>query len=233
MTSRTSRFDRVQSERRATIAALQAIATIGGKFHEALDLGFGPMGTDSLAYHVSDWNTSIWGAVASNYKYACEINAFAIERVDGSGNMRGYRLIRYNEKGGHTYSGETFATAEAFADAMRTVEDLATHPACKVQGRGSYPTSLVIIGRCARVSGNTYHTAEIFIDGSFYAKTPIAYGYDLQYLDTAHDLLIENGKLPPRKIYQSGAKESLRNACERVTCILTHSHADVKGKASL
>jgi antirestriction protein len=47
-----------------------------------------------------------------------------------------------------------------------------------------------------RVNGNTYHTAEVFVNDKFVAKSRMTYGYDEQYLQTAKELLLENYNLP-------------------------------------
>jgi len=47
-----------------------------------------------------------------------------------------------------------------------------------------------------RVNGNTYHTAEIFVNDKFVAKSRMTYGYDEQYVQTAKELLLENYNLP-------------------------------------
>ena len=60
--------------------------------------------------------------------------------------------------------------------------------------------SLEIIGRrwFQRTHGNTYHTAEIVLDGKTVHKTPKEYGYGEQYVASARDWLVENGYLPKR-----------------------------------
>ena len=55
--------------------------------------------------------------------------------------------------------------------------------------------SITIVGRRwfdAR-NGNTYHTAEIIIDGKLAHKTDMEYGYDECYIQTAFGWLDENG----------------------------------------
>jgi hypothetical protein len=44
--------------------------------------------------------------------------------------------------------------------------------------------------------GNTYHTAEIFIDGKLVHKTKIDYGYGDQYIASAVEWLVKNKYLP-------------------------------------
>jgi hypothetical protein len=60
--------------------------------------------------------------------------------------------------------------------------------------------ALTIIGRrwFDRTYGNTYHTAEIIINGETIHKTPMEYGYESQYVTTATKWLTDNKylKLP-------------------------------------
>jgi hypothetical protein len=49
----------------------------------------------------------------------------------------------------------------------------------------------------ARGAGNTYHTAQIVIDGKTVHKTPRAYGYGEQYVQSATEWLVANGHLSP------------------------------------
>jgi len=55
-----------------------------------------------------------------------------------------------------------------------------------------------IIGRRWRDSfGNTYHTAHLYVNGSFYKSSAITYGYDRQYFETGKKLAIEEGQNGP------------------------------------
>jgi hypothetical protein len=60
------------------------------------------------------------------------------------------------------------------------------------------PKSIIIIGRrwFQRTNGNTYHTAEIIIDGETVHKTPFAYGYGDQYTQSAFEWLVKSGTIP-------------------------------------
>lgn len=71
--------------------------------------------------------------------------------------------------------------------------------------------SLTIIGRrwFSRPNGNTYHTAQIIVDGETVAKTPMQYGYGNQYVWTAGQWLEDNGYMPERKHHDNGSGESL------------------------
>ena len=56
------------------------------------------------------------------------------------------------------------------------------------------PKSITIIGRrwFERTNGNTYHTAEVIIDGEHAHTTGITYGYGNQYRQTALQWVKEN-----------------------------------------
>lgn len=58
--------------------------------------------------------------------------------------------------------------------------------------------TLRIVGRrwFQKTYGNTYHTAEIILDGKTIHKTPISYGYGDQYLTSAVEWLQSVGLLP-------------------------------------
>ena len=47
-----------------------------------------------------------------------------------------------------------------------------------------------------RVNGNTYHTAEVEVNGTTLGKSPMTYGYDEQYLETGKEILLEHYDLP-------------------------------------
>jgi hypothetical protein len=55
-----------------------------------------------------------------------------------------------------------------------------------------------VIGRrwFDRVNGNTYHTAEVEVNGTTLGKSPMTYGYDDQYLETAKEILLEQYDFP-------------------------------------
>jgi hypothetical protein len=58
--------------------------------------------------------------------------------------------------------------------------------------------NVLVIGRrwFDRVNGNTYHTAEVEVNGKFVGKSPMTYGYDEQYLQTAKEILLEHYDFP-------------------------------------
>ena len=47
-----------------------------------------------------------------------------------------------------------------------------------------------------RVNGNTYHTAEVEVNGTTLGKSPMTYGYDEQYLETGKEILLQHYDLP-------------------------------------
>lgn len=69
------------------------------------------------------------------------------------------------------------------------------------------PRSITVIGRrwYQRKYGNTYHSAEIIIDGVTVHKTPAQYGHGSAYEDTAAAWLDKSGLVPPRPQYANGS----------------------------
>jgi len=57
---------------------------------------------------------------------------------------------------------------------------------------------VLIIGRrwFDRANGNTYHTAEVQVNGNFVGKSSMTYGYDDQYVQTGKEILLQHYKLP-------------------------------------
>jgi hypothetical protein len=58
--------------------------------------------------------------------------------------------------------------------------------------------TVVVIGKrwFDRVNGNTYHTAEVEVNGTTLGKSPMTYGYDEQYLQTGKEILLKHYDLP-------------------------------------
>ena len=58
--------------------------------------------------------------------------------------------------------------------------------------------NVVVIGKrwFDRVNGNTYHTAMVLVNGQSLGKSPMTYGYDDQYLETAKGILLEHYDFP-------------------------------------
>jgi hypothetical protein len=47
-----------------------------------------------------------------------------------------------------------------------------------------------------RVNGNTYHTAEVFVNDKYVGKSRMTYGYDESYIQTAKEILLDSYELP-------------------------------------
>lgn len=231
--------DKATALRRATLQTLAAIAARGGAFHDAIGLDWEG---GSLASHVAGWDPMIRAAACASYAEACARAAFAIEADDASGTMRGYRLIRLGggpSKTGHTYSGETFRTADDLWIAMRTAEDLATHPACKDPSPPRLPSP--VRGSTLHVrgirwfdsrNGNTYHRATAILDGITIADVPFSYGYGDHFVDTAAEA-IEAAGILTRERHANGSREPLRVACDRLGIVLSVDVRDVKRRRDL
>lgn len=58
--------------------------------------------------------------------------------------------------------------------------------------------NVFIIGRrwFDRANGNTYHTAEVQVNGEFIGKSRMTYGYDEQYVQTGKEILLDHYNLP-------------------------------------
>ena len=55
-----------------------------------------------------------------------------------------------------------------------------------------------------RSCGNTYHSVTVVVDDKIVDRCPYAYGYDNQYLQTAHKLLQKAGIYPTTGEYRNG-----------------------------
>jgi len=44
-----------------------------------------------------------------------------------------------------------------------------------------------------KTNGNTYHSCEVYQDGKLIERVPFAYGYEEQYRQTAHEILVRAG----------------------------------------
>ncbi len=91
--------------------------------------------------------------------------------------------------------------------------------------------SICVLGRrwFQKTNGNTYHTAEIFVNGDFKVRTPRCYGYGDHYMQTAHEWLQENGYLPSG----SDATASLWWVCDDNGINLTYTEMDVPRRMDL
>ncbi len=95
--------------------------------------------------------------------------------------------------------------------------------------------SITIFGRrwFRRSAGNTYNTAEIYVNGEMVHKTQKQYGYGNHYLDIANEWLSENGYLDnPRQ--QHGGREPLWRYCRDLHGItFSYSCTDVTREKDL
>lgn len=57
---------------------------------------------------------------------------------------------------------------------------------------------VLVVGRrwFDRANGNTYHTAEVFVNDKYVGKSRMTYGYDEQYIQTAKEILLDSYELP-------------------------------------
>ena len=94
--------------------------------------------------------------------------------------------------------------------------------------------SITVIGRrwFERTNGNTYYSAEIYVDGQRVHKIPFAYGYGDQYEWEAYEWLEENGRIELER-YNNGGREAPWVYCERVGCQKISSVSDVSRKKDL
>ena len=85
-----------------------------------------------------------------------------------------------------------------------------------------------------KTKGNTYHTAQAQgrVDGKSVVVVPFGYGYDDQYIQSAHEALTDLGVLHLQR-YENGMLEPLRVTCEELGIRLTYSVADVGRKKDL
>ncbi len=95
--------------------------------------------------------------------------------------------------------------------------------------------TITIIGRrwFRKPVGNTYHSAEILVDGVLVHKIDYAYGYGIQYNHNAKVWLTQNGYLPGIEVKAGTPGESLWRYCERQGITLVDTVTDVKRKRDL
>lgn len=74
------------------------------------------------------------------------------------------------------------------------------------------------------IYGNTYHSVEIFHDGSLIVRLPYQYGYGDQFLQTAIDWLKGNGYIDSPEYGTRYLRETLKSS---------YSVADVRRKGDL
>lgn len=75
--------------------------------------------------------------------------------------------------------------------------------------------SITIIGRkwFQKSYGNTYHTAQIMVNGVTVHKTKRHYGYEDQYVETATEWLEKNSYIPKRE-RKNGGHKTLWRICK-------------------
>jgi len=88
-------------------------------------------------------------------------------------------------------------------------------------------TSVFIVGRrwFDKVNGNTYHSAEIYVNNDFVHKISCTYGYGDQYMWNGFDWLKNNGYLN-----YTGNPSAY---CRENKIIYNHTVCDVKRKKDL
>jgi len=94
--------------------------------------------------------------------------------------------------------------------------------------------SITVIGRrwFERINGNTYHSAEIIIDGTFVHKIQFAYGYEDQYIQSASEFLEEEGHIKLEKYNNSGF-EMLWSYCKKHNIKYYATVTDVRRRKDL
>jgi hypothetical protein len=94
--------------------------------------------------------------------------------------------------------------------------------------------SVNIVGRrwFQKTYGNTYHTAEIFVNGERLHKTEEEYGYGDQYQETALQWLEKQGLINRRK-YDNGGHESARAWAEKNKVQYSATVCDVRRERDL
>lgn len=95
--------------------------------------------------------------------------------------------------------------------------------------------TLTILGKrwFQRTYGNTYHSADILIDGVKVGNTGIHYGYDDQYVYTAFKYLGARGLLPAPIRDEHGRMEVPRLWCDKHGITLHYSASDVAREKDL
>lgn len=95
--------------------------------------------------------------------------------------------------------------------------------------------SITVIGRrwFNRGPGNTYHSAEIIVNGERVGGIDFAYGYGEMYLQNAADWLEANGYMPDREHHQNGSADPLWHYCREHGIQFVYSVTDVQRKKDL
>lgn len=82
-------------------------------------------------------------------------------------------------------------------------------------------------------NGNTYHTVSVYVDGEQVYKSPLNYGYDRQYEQTAQDWLSENDYLKGIRQYPNGSIDPLWHYCRELNIKFVSEVVDVPRKKDL
>lgn len=95
--------------------------------------------------------------------------------------------------------------------------------------------SITITGRrwFQKSYGNTYCTAEIWVDDKHIVKTEPQYGYDDHFKTIAMDELVKLGIITDREGYSNGSHEAIRFYCERKGIALHVNCYDVRREKDL
>ena len=96
--------------------------------------------------------------------------------------------------------------------------------------------TFTVIGRrwFDRINGNTYHSAEAFVNGKLIGRVAFEYGYGDQWQWTAAEILEKAGYMPKREKFEStGGSESLWRYCEKHNIDLVSTCSDVQRKKDL
>ena len=93
--------------------------------------------------------------------------------------------------------------------------------------------TITVIGRrwFEKISGNTYHSTEVYVSGKLIQRVPFTYGYDSAYEQTAREILAAN--IPGYEIPNGQNFEALWRAAERNWDQLVISVTDVQRKKDL
>lgn len=95
--------------------------------------------------------------------------------------------------------------------------------------------SITIIGRrwFERTNGNTYFSADIFVNGEQVHRIDFEYGYGSFYKQASTEWLYKNGYLPGLEQRENGSSESLWMYRDRKKITLVDSVTDVQRKKDL
>lgn len=111
----------------------------------------------------------------------------------------------------------------------------ATHTTTPATPTPPKPRSVLVLGRrwFERTNGNTYHTAEVLVDGVSVAVCLFAYGYGGQYLQSAEAELKRLGYMPGVKTYGNGCTEGAWQYFDRMGIHYSSEVIDVPRKKDL